>query len=751
VVSFISLLRSVFSWRTAWIVVQAAIILLVSIATAFGFLAGARGPWAGYDPQVFAVGAAALFGAACAALGLLIGSRVRLRAKLRAERRAWRERVEELLDRNWELREIEERARSFLDAQGDVIARRDGEGRITFVNDAFCALAGTPREALLGTPFRPQVIEQGDTKLLPDGSRAHDQKIATREGARWIAWREVAVRPAPTGAKAATAEVQSVGRDVTDRVEAERALAAARDQAEAASRAKSRFLAMVSHEIRTPLNGIIGMADLLLDTVLTPEQTTYAKAVKTSGGTLLSLIEEILDFSKIEAGRLDLDAAAFDLAALLEEIVELMAPRAQAKGLEIAAHIADGVPRQVIGDGTRLRQVLLNLAGNAIKFTETGGAAILVDAGGGPEEIRFAVRDTGIGIAPEQQSRIFHEFEQADLTAARRFSGTGLGLAISQRIVERMGGHIAVESAPGAGSTFAFTVALPRTATTAAGAFAAPDLTGSTVLIASASPIEAPLVARQLERWGATTRTVADASAAAAILTEPSPAPSSKHWDTLLVDHALGLEACRRLAALAAAKIARRIVLITPAERNELPALQAAGLNGYLVKPIRIASLAARVGGASVDAAPDDFDRPAEKDRAAHAVAHEGGAFTILIAEDNEINALLAQALLERRGRGLARRPRRRSAVRSGAHGPAHAGNRRHRGDAAHPSRRARRRAHAHHRAHRRRVERGSRRLPGGRDGRLSHQAARSRASGRGAGAAHAGAACGVSEHHGEA
>ena len=334
--------------------------------------------------------------------------------------------------------------------------RRDGEGRITFVNDAFCALAGAPREALAGSTFALEVIEQGDTALKPDGTRVHDQKIAGRDGARWIAWRDVVVRAGAANG----AEVQSVGRDVTDRVEAERALCEARDQAEAASRAKSRFLAMVSHEIRTPLNGIIGMADLLLDTALTPEQTTYAKAVKTSGDTLLSLIEEILDFSKIEAGRLDLAIAPFDLAALLEETVELIAPRAQAKGLEIASYLEDGLPRQVMGDAARLRQVLLNLAGNAVKFTEAGGVAVLVEAGAGPHEISFLVRDTGIGIAPAQQSRIFGEFEQADSGAARRFSGTGLGLAISQRIVEHMGGGIAVESAPGAGSTFRVTLAV---------------------------------------------------------------------------------------------------------------------------------------------------------------------------------------------------------------------------------------------------------------------------------------------------
>src|SRR6202035_3215990 len=285
-----------------------------------------------------------MFGAACGAIALLVASRIALRAKLRA----LSERVEELSDRNWELKEIEERAKSFLEAQGDVIVRRDGRGFITFVNDAFCALTGAPRAALLASAFTHDVIEQGETALKPDGTRVHDQKIAGRDGARWIAWRDVVVRSSgrtgPDGGAAGGAEVQSVGRDVTDRVEAERALCEARDQAEAASRAKSRFLAMVSHEIRTPLNGIIGMADLLLDTALTPEQTTYAKAVKTSGDALLSLIEEILDFSKIEAGRLDLDTGAFDLSALLEETIELIAPRAQAKGLEIASDLADALP-----------------------------------------------------------------------------------------------------------------------------------------------------------------------------------------------------------------------------------------------------------------------------------------------------------------------------------------------------------------------------------------------------------------------
>jgi PAS domain S-box-containing protein len=588
-----------------------------------------------YDPFLFAIGVGGLFSIACGTMLMMLSRNSRLHMELRRAK----VRCEELGDYLWELKEAEAHATSLLEAQGDLIVRRDSEGRISYVNDAYCALAGQAREALLGTAARLPALQQGKTVLLPDGTRLRDEQIATADGPRWLAWRDVVVR----AAAGKRAEVQSVGRDVTDRIEAELALSEARDAAEAASRAKSRFLAMVSHEIRTPLNGILGMAELLLDTPLTPEQTTYIKATKTSGDALLSLIEEILDFSKIEAGKLELAAQPFSLAALVEDVVELLAPRAQAKGLEIASDVDERLPGRVVGDATRLRQVLLNLAGNAIKFTESGGVGVVVTAGDGPDEIAIEVRDTGIGIAPEQQVRIFHEFEQGDSGSARRFGGTGLGLAISRRIVERMGGSIGVASTPGEGTTFRVAVKLPPAQGADDASVEPPDLAGLAVLIVASATVEAALLERRLTRWGASV-TLSDAAAAAGTLGE-------RRWDAVLVDQSLGTETATAVAGSIGDAGTRRIVLIAPGERHRLPALKQSGFTGYLVKPVRAASLRARLA-----AAPDVFEtvaaaaaadvHPTEPDIAAGARAH----LSILIAEDNEINALLTCALLAKLG-----------------------------------------------------------------------------------------------------
>jgi PAS domain S-box-containing protein len=622
-----------FGRRHPWLTfaLRSFMIFSVVFGGAYGFIAGSKTENSGYDPHAFAIGVAFLFALACVALATFS---VRLRL-LRKKMRKVALHNEALADRNWELQEAEQRARRLFESQGDLIVLRDAEGRITYANDAYCELAQRPRDALIGTRFSLEVLEQGDTALEPNGTRVHDQQVSGPLGPRWIAWREGFVRNDAGG----PAEMQSVGRDVTDRTESERALAEARDQADAASRAKSRFLAMASHEIRTPLNGIIGMSGLLMDTPLTPEQTTYVKAVKTSGDALLSLIEELLDYSKIEAGKIDLEHRPFALSGMIEDITELLAPRAEAKKIEIAAYVDERLPMHVIGDAARLRQVLLNLAGNAIKFTSTGGVALIVEPGIWPNEISFLVRDTGIGIPPEARERIFREFEQADDKIARSYGGTGLGLSISDRIVKRMGGRITLESQPGAGSTFE--VSIPLTAADGEQtSFAVPDLSGQSIMLVSPQSIEASLTSRRLQRWGGHTCMVSDADVAEVLLPE-------RPWHAVLIDHALGLADIERIGEAARLHATQRIVMFTPATRQELQPSATSALTGYLVKPLRAASLAARLTTApevtapSLEPAIDPIETP---------VARSARGLSILVAEDNQINALLIRSLLGRLG-----------------------------------------------------------------------------------------------------
>jgi PAS domain S-box-containing protein len=617
--------------------VRSFVIFSAGFGGAYGFMFGSRAEVSGYNPTTFAIGVGFLFALAC--LGLATQSmRMRL---LRKKMRKLALHNESLADRNWELQEAEQRARSLFESQGDLIVLRNSEGRITFVNDAYCEMAGRPRDTLIGSGFTFEVIEQGDSALETNGTRVHDQKIATAFGPRWIAWREGLVR----NDAGAPAELRCVGRDVTDRTESERALGEARDQADAASRAKSRFLAMASHEIRTPLNGIIGMSGLLLETSLTPEQATYAKAVKTSGDALLSLVEELLDYSKIEAGKIDLEQRPFPLAGLVEDITELLATRAEAKGIEFASYVDERLPTEVTGDTARLRQVLLNLAGNAIKFTETGGVALVVEPGVWPNEISFSVRDTGIGIAPEAQERIFREFEQADDSIARSYGGTGLGLSITERIVKRMSGRITLSSQPGAGSTFELSLPLLASNTGRAPAFIPPDLTGRSIMLVGSHRVEASLISRRLQRWGAHICSASDPAVAQALLPERS-------WHAILIDHALGSREIETLGEAARRHAAQRIVMVTPATRQELQRSAASPFTGYLVKPLRAASLAARLTATADVAAPSlvaDISTE-QPDPVSASAARPSRGLSILVAEDNEINALLMRSLLTRLG-----------------------------------------------------------------------------------------------------
>ncbi len=472
--------------------------------------------------------------------------RVRLDALL-AEKRELAATLERIADTAWELRESEERYRSLIDAQGDLVVHRDADERITFVNPAFLRAFGVGEANILGRPLSLAPLEE---EREIDGGRGHgeiaarDLKLMTAAGARWFSWVDIRIRDEA----GALGPVYSVARDITARKEVELALVEAREKAEAASQAKSRFLATVSHEFRTPLNGILGLTGLLLETRLTPVQETYARGIRSSGDALLGLIEDMLDFSKIEAERFDLRPEPADLETLPHEIVELLAARAHAKGIDIVADIDPAIPALVSVDTTRLRQVLVNLVGNGVKFTGRGGvtlSASLEASANRTAHVVFSVSDSGPGIAPEDAERLFGEFEQADNAPNRQHGGTGLGLAISRRIVRRMGSDLTVTPRPGGGSVFRFALDLPVEAGKRP---APPRLDGRRILVVMPEGAEPPALVRGLEAAGAEARAVTTVNAAAGLA--GAAVAAALPYDALLIDRRLASDPAMALTRL---------------------------------------------------------------------------------------------------------------------------------------------------------------------------------------------------------
>ncbi|HEU4368359.1 MAG TPA: ATP-binding protein [Methylomirabilota bacterium] len=385
-------------------------------------------------------------------------------------------------------------------------------------------------------------------------------------------------------------------------------LVVARDAAETAARTKASFLAVMSHEIRTPMNGILGMTHLLLGTPLAADQRRYAETIRDSGDALLTILNDVLDFSKMEAGRLELAEVDFDLQRVVASVAALMGPRAREKGLALQAAPAADVPRALRGDAGRLRQVLLNLVGNAIKFTEAGGVWLSIDRLGGAAArptLRFAVTDTGPGIAAEAQRRLFQEFSQLDPGAMQRFGGTGLGLAISKSIVAAMGGEIGVDSTPDRGSTFWFVVTLP----VAAGDVAAEQgpapvrVAPLRILVAEDNRVNQQVAAGLLQRHGHAVDVVGDGRAAV-------EAVRAGAYDVVLMDVHMpemdGLEATRQIRLLPSSKHTIPIIALSAsALPEETEACTAAGMDGYLAKPIDPAALAQILAGRSGTAAAE--------------------------------------------------------------------------------------------------------------------------------------------------
>lgn len=536
--------------------------------------------------------------------------------------------VEALNDRLWALADSEEHYRSLIEAQGDLIVRRDG-GRIVYANGAYAALIGLDEADIIGSDAQPRLVASRPAQALEGGARVFDECLATPEGERWISWVETVV-PVALGQSV----LQRVGRDITARIAAEQDLVEARARAESANEAKSRFLATVSHEFRTPLNGILGMADLLGDTGLDAEQTTYVRALRTSGEALLGLVDDILDFSKVEAGKLELASEPFDLGLLVETVSELMAPRAQVKGIELAAHLAPDLPTHLVGDRDRIRQILLNLVGNAIKFTDRGGVGIRISRDDGMVVIDVA--DTGPGIPEERRQAIFEEFEQADVSPARRHEGTGLGLAIVRRLTALMGGSVGVEGREGGGSLFR--VRLPLEASEATETAALPDWRGKRVLVVSGAPFGAGFLRESIRAAGGDALVASDVEEARALLRDPASC------DAALIDQEIGRTEAIALAAEARrAGVADCLIMLSPLERRQFGSPREAGFTGFLVKPVRARSLYQRLSPrpvlSAVAAEPAATPSPPSRPR-----------LSVLVAEDNEINALLATRTLERFG-----------------------------------------------------------------------------------------------------
>ena len=580
------------------------------------------------------------------------------------------------------LRENESRTRLIIDTALDAIVTMDREGTITEWNAQAELLFGWPAHEAIGRDL-------AETIIPADQRAAHRAGLARylKTGQVSILGKLVEVQACHRDGRLFPAEVSIAHlrlsdtvvfsafiRDISQRKESEQALSSyaqqlersnhdldeALSQARAATEAKSSFLATMSHEIRTPMNGVIGMTGLLLDTELTAEQREYGEAVRNCGDHLLTIINDILDFSKIEAGKMSLEIIDFDLRHAVEDALDLFGERASSKHLNLACLFHAEVPSALRGDPGRVRQVLTNLVGNAIKFTQEGDVVVQVRLDSeqdGAVVVRFDVTDTGIGLTEAQQARLFQAFSQADGSTTRKYGGTGLGLAICKRLVEMMGGEIGVASQPGSGSTFWFTVRFePQSAPVDAVVPEALSVRGKRALIVDDKPINCRILDLLMKKWELVTTVVSDHSAVVPHLQEQSR--KGIHYDVAIIDADLaefdGLQLAQRVVATGTP--APRVILLTSVgRRGDAKAAKALGVAAYLTKPLRESQLArclAMVLDPSAAVSAGSGPQPGAELVTRHTLAEAATStgMKILLAEDNIINQKVAVRMFERLG-----------------------------------------------------------------------------------------------------
>ena len=517
----------------------------------------------------------------------------------------YRERTQQykaLRERDLQLGESEEKFRRVFETSADaIVITRTVDDHIIDVNREFADRTGFSREEVIGRP--PAELDLWDdraqAKLLSDEIKAAgfarnvEGHFRMRNGERVTALIS-SVRATINGQEC----VISAVRDVTELRKAHEALVAAREVALAASEAKSQFLSCMSHEIRTPLNVILGSADLLTDTQLGPEQRHYVDRVINNGSNLLELLNSILDLTRVESGQLSLEQAPFNVAELTERVADTLAIRTRESQVELVARCAPDLPATLIGDALRLNQVLTNLVGNAIKFTEHGEVVVAIERdtqSRDPGALRFSVSDTGIGIAPEKLTSIFSPFAQADSSTTRKYGGSGLGLAIVERLVRLMGGRVWVESEIGKGSTFHFTARF-GVAPGAADATARIDLGGVRVLIMDGNATCRTTARDIFETHGATVAEAASADEAAEAVAQANRA--AEPFDLVFADcsraDAGGFELARRIGAKAGAAAGLTVATVSSYDLSKaFVGLREAGLEHYVVKPLKRADLLA--------------------------------------------------------------------------------------------------------------------------------------------------------------